>query len=498
MVIGQRSVDGDDAEVPAPTRKVESPWPSFAVSALGVFLVVSALSSLNVALPNLQTDLGATARDLQWIVDAYAIVFGGLLLTGGAVGDRLGRRTSLAIGFGVLIVGNLIGAFAGTVAVVVAARLLAGVGAALMLPATLSLITDVFSGVNQARAIAIWAGVAGAGGAVGPVLGGWLLEWSWWGAVFLTNAVLAGCGLIGALFVVPRLPLPPRRRLDPLGSLLSLVAVGCILFAAIEAPGGWSRVEVVASLVIGVFALWVFLWHERRTDEPMLPLRVFAPSRVRVGSWTLLLAAVGFNGVLFVSALWLQFGWGESPLTTGLLILPIGIVEFLVSTQSVSVARRVGTGRAIAIGLGSMAIGYLAMASVGVGDRLSFVLAGMVAGVGNGLVIPLSVERVVGGDDGELAGVRAGVNETAIELGASFGVALLGGVQRVVFAQNLPNGVPNESFVEAFESASEDVAVEAGAVLDAFVESGRAALVVAALLVVVAAPWAVQRVGDEP
>lgn len=469
------------------------PWRIFGVSSVGVFLVVSSLSSLNVALPSLQVDLGATAKQLQWVIDSYAVVFGGLLLTGGAISDRLGRRQTLIAGFVVVAIAGLMGGVAGSVEMVVTARVVGGVGAAIMLPATLSVLTEVFEGPDQARAIAMWSGLAGAGGAVGPALGGWLISWSSWASVFVVNTVLAMVGLIGTVLFVPSLPISEKRNLDLIGSLLSVLAIGGILFAVIEAPGGWQRWEVLGGTVIGLVALAVFIAHCRRADQPLLPLQVFDPARVRIGAATLVLSAVGFAGVLFVGSLLLQFGWGESALVTGLLLLPIGLIEFLVAIKCVAVAERIGTGRAIAVGLALMAVGYVAIASITVGDRFGFVVAGVIAGVGNGLVIPLSVERVVGGGDGELAGVRAGVNETSIELGASLGIALLGSVQRVVFAGELPAGLPSESFTEALALA--DPAVD---VVGAFVRSGQTSLMVAAAAVLLVAPWAIRQLGDEP
>ncbi len=469
------------------------PWRVLGVSSIGVFLVVSALSSLNVALPNLQVDLGASAKQLQWIVDSYAVVFGGLLLTGGAISDRLGRRLTLLVGFSIVAAAGLVGGFATSVDVVIGARVLGGVGAAVMLPATLSVLTEVFSGPDEARAIAMWSGLAGAGGAIGPALGGWLISWSSWASVFFVNTALAFLGLVGTLAFVPSLPVPERRHLDAVGSALSILAIGGVLFAVIEAPGGWRRWEVIAGLLVGFGALVGFVSHCRRVQQPLLPLQVFDDPRVRIGASTLVLSAVGFAGVLFVGSLHLQFGWGESALAAGLLLLPIGAVEFVVAIRCVVVAQRIGTGRTIVVGLVLMAVGYLAMAVVAVGDRFGFVLASIVAGAGNGLVIPLSVERVVGGGDGELAGVRAGVNETSIELGASLGVAVLGGVQRVVFAQRLPAAVPSESFTEAIDVAGPGVDV-----VGAFVRGGRASLVVAAALVLLIAPWASRRLGDEP
>lgn len=457
-------------------------WRALPVSALGVFLVVTALTSLNVALPDLQDDLSASTRDLQWIVDAYAVVFGGLLLTGGAVGDRLGRRPTLLAGFAVLAAANLMAASADSVAQIIVARAGAGVGAALMLPATLAVLTDLFDGAEQARAIAIWSGIAGAGGAIGPALGGLLIDRAGWPSVFLLTATLAAAGLTATAFLVPTITRPPARKPDPLGSLLSVVAVGGVLFAAIEAPAGVTDPLVLAAIVVAIAASAAFVLHERRTPWPLLPLGVFADRRLRSGAGTLLLAAVGFNGVLFVASLLLQLGWGESALATGLLLVPIGVVEFGIATRSVWLAERFGEPLIITAGLGLMAAGYLGLAATPSGNRTMLVVAGVLAGVGNGLVIPLSVGRVVGGGSAELAGVRAGINETAIELGASLGVAVLGGVQRVVFARGLPGGINTESLPAVLAETDATTAISA------FETSARVALVVAAAIVVAAVP----------
>lgn len=463
-----------------------------AVCCVGLFLLVSSLSSLNVALPTLQRDLGASTAELQWIVDAYAVVFGGLLLTGGAVGDRIGRRRALAGGFAILVIGGVVGGLAGSVAAVITARVIGGLGAALMMPATLSILTDVFAPSGQKRAIAIWSGVAGAGGAFGPAISGWLLSVSDWPAVFGVTAAIAAVGLAGVGAVVPALPRAADGPLDLPGATLSTAAIGLALYAVIASPEGVLRPAVVATTLGAVLAAAAFVVRERTIAEPMLPLWVFDSPRLRAGVGTLLLAAVGFAGVLFVAALLLQFGWGESALATGLLLVPIGAVELPVSALSPSTCRRFGTGRTVTAGLVAMAIGYTAMALTPVGDRLTFVLAGVVAGAGNGLVIPPSVERVVGGAEPELAGVTAGVNETSIELGASIGVAALGAVQRVAFDRRLPDGVPSRSVTEALEVADTET------VLAAFRSGARAALLAAAVAALLAIPLAVRPDDDEP
>ncbi|MEM9514878.1 MAG: MFS transporter [Actinomycetota bacterium] len=454
------------------------------VCCAGLFALVVSLTSLNVALPELQRELDATASGLQWIVDSYAIVFGGLLLTGGAVGDRVGRRAALMGGFTLFALGAATGALAGSVTGVIGGRAIAGLGGALLMPATLATITDVFDERDAPRAIAIWAGVAGAGGAFGPAIGGWLIDvWSW-RAVFVANGIIAVVGVLGVLAVVPRLPGRKERRLDIPGAILSTAAIGALLFAVIEAPGRWTDPWVIGAAVAAVALIAAFVWHEATTEAPMLPLRVFRSKRRRAGLGTLLFAATGFAGVIFVGALLLQIGWGESPLAAGLLLLPIGVAELSIAWRAPDLCARFSVSAVVLCGLVLMAAGYIVMATTPVGDRQMFVVAGIVAGIGNGLTIPPSVDRVISGAEPELAGVTAGVEETAIELGASLGVGILGGVQRVVLDARLPEGTPSEDVSEAI------VAVGSEVVQPAYVDSARAALLAAAVAVLAATPWA--------
>ncbi len=459
-------------------------WRVLVVCCVALFLLVSSLSALNVALPAIQSDLDASTSALQWIVDAYAVVFGGLLLTGGVIGDRIGRRPTLAGGFALLIVGGIIGGTADSVTALLTARVVAGLGAALMMPATLSTLTDVFAPGEQARAIAIWSGVAGGGAAFGPLMSGWLLTVSDWPAIFWLNVVIAAIGIVGVAVIVPRLPGGASGPLDLPGAATSTLAIGASLYAVIAAPDGITEPRVLIATVVAVVAIAAFVHRQRTFANPMLPLRVFDRVEVRAGVATLILAAVGFAGVLFVAALHLQLGWGESALATGLLLAPIGVVELAVSSRSPDVAARIGTGRSIAIGLVCMAIGYAAMATVPTGGRAAFVVAGIVAGIGNGLVIPASVDRVVGGGDPELAGVTAGLNETSIEIGASIGVAVLGAVQRLVFAARLPEGAATESVDRAL------LEVDPETVFAAFRAGSQAGLVVAAMAALAAIPLA--------
>ena len=436
-------------------------WRALVVACLGVFLLVVSLSSLNVALAEIADAFGADISDLQWIVDSYAVAFAGLLLAGGAIGDRIGRRPALIIGFGIFAAGNLMAALGDSVSILIIMRTLAGVGAAMMMPATLATVSEVFDDQTRPRAIAMWSSIAAAGGAFGPFLGGWMLTIAGWQAVFILNGSLALVGLILVPFWVPSLPGQRVGRFDFVGAILSVAAVGCLVFLAIEGPVHPLSPATALSAAGAILLTVAFIKHESRTDFPLLPLELFDDRERAIGAGTLTLAAFGFNGVFFIGALLVQIGWGESGLVAGLLLVPIGVAEVIVANGSVQLSRRFRVEHLITVGLVLMAAGYLAMGFTPEGNRLWFVIAGIVAGAGNGLTIPLSIERIVGSVEPAYAGVASSVNDMAIELGASMGIGLLGALQRLWFERGLPQGattaisdVATETERNAFRSAS--------------------------------------------
>ena len=284
-----------------------------------------------------------------------------MLLAGGAIGDRIGRRRALLIGYAVFGVANLLAAVGGSVGVVVTLRAVAGVGAALLMPASLAAVSEVYDDETRSQAIAIWASLAAAGGALGPFLGGVLVTARDWPAVFAGNAFLAGIGLVGTVVWVAELPGRRFDRFDRLGAVLSVTAVACLVFLVIEGPRHPLAGTTLLALIGTVGLTVVFLRHEARTDDPLLPLHLFRDRDRIAGSGTLLLAALGFNGIFFVGALQLQLGWGESGLVTGLLLAPIGVVEVIVANLAVAIARRWGVQNTVTMGLCLMAAGYVGM-----------------------------------------------------------------------------------------------------------------------------------------
>src|SRR5213080_113283 len=254
----------------------ERRWWTLAVLCLSLLIVVVGNTVLNVAIPTLIRELHASTTQLQWIVDAYALVFAGLLFTSGALGDRFGRKGALTVGLVIFGTGSGLAAFSNSADQLIATRALMGLGASLVMPSTLSILTNVFPPHERARAIAIWAGLAGAGAAVGPVAGGFLLEHFWWGSVFLVNVPLVLAALIGGRVLVPNSHDPHADPLDPVGALLSMAGLGALLYGIIEGPvQGWTAAATLGPILSGLAVLIVFGLWELRAQYPMLDLRFF-------------------------------------------------------------------------------------------------------------------------------------------------------------------------------------------------------------------------------
>jgi EmrB/QacA subfamily drug resistance transporter len=255
-------------------------WWTLGVLCLTLLVIGLDNTILNVALPTLVHDLHATQSQLQWIVDTYTIVYAGLLLTTGSMGDKFGRKGALSVGLVVFGLGSLASAFSGSPGMLIAARGLAGIGGCIIMPATLSILTNVFPAHERGKAIGIWAGVSGLGIVVGPTVGGWLLQHFWWGSVFLVNVPVVLAALIAAHFLVPTSRDPSSPRLDPVGTVLSAAGLVAVLYAIIEGPGkGWSNSTVLAAFAFGIALLAAFIWAELHSDHPMLDVRFFQNPR---------------------------------------------------------------------------------------------------------------------------------------------------------------------------------------------------------------------------
>ena len=420
---------------PAASRSEQEPvhrWAVVVVLCVSILIVNVDTTILNVALPTLVRRLHATTSQLQWIVDSYAMVLAGLLLVGGGLADRFGRKCFFLLGLTVFAGGSTGAAFAGSVHALIACRAVMGAGAAVMMPSTLSIINDVFRDpAERARAIGAWAGTSGLGIAIGPIVGGLLLARFWWGSIFLVNVPIAIAGIVAALALVPDSKNPAVDRPDPGGAVLSIAGFGLLLWAIIEAPiDGWTSPSVIGVGLASLVILACFVGWEFRSRHPMLKLEFFSERRFSVAAASETLGMFGLLGALFVQTQFLQFDLGYSPLQAGLRILPIAAVLAVTAAVSPLLARAIGTKLTVAAGLVAIAGGLCQIAAIStVATTYGDVVPGMMLiGLGAGLLIPTATNSVVGSVPRGDAGVGSATNGVALQVGGALGVAVIGSV----------------------------------------------------------------------
>jgi EmrB/QacA subfamily drug resistance transporter len=420
-------------------------WWALAVLCLSLVLIVLDNTVLNVALPTLVRELGASTTQLQWMVDAYVIVFAGLLLTAGALGDRYGRRRALQAGLVVFAVASALASLSGSTGQLIGARAVMGLGAAFVMPATLSIITNLFTDpTERARAIAIWAGMAGVGVALGPVVGGWLLEHFWWGSVFLINLPIVALALVTGRMLLPESRHHSGHRLDVVGAVLSIAGIGALLFAIIEAPQhGWGDPTTLASFAVAAAVLVAFGWWERRVKAPMLDIAFFRDPRFSAASGSIALVFFALFGSFFLFTQLLQFVLGYTALEAGLRLLPISLVLGAVSPLSARLVERLGTKVVVTTGLLTVAAGLAMLSTFTMGSSYGDLLGGMlVMAAGMGLTMAPATESIMGSLPPAQAGVGSAVNDTTRELGGALGVAVLGSLLASGYASTLGETFP--------------------------------------------------------
>lgn len=433
-------------------------WWALAVlcSSLGIISLDNTV--LNLAIPALVRDLGASTRQLQYVIDGYTLVFAGLLLTTGSLGDRFGRRRFLGIGMAIFLFGSAISALATEPWHLIVTRAIMGLGGSLIMPSTLSLLTNIFEDPKErARAIGWWAAVAGAGGAIGPLIAGVLLARFWWGSVFLINVPIVLVALVGGRFVLPESKDETAHKLDPLGAVLSIVGLVAVLWAIIEAPTkGWAA--VAPGLLLGIAFLIGFVVWELHTDEPMLDVRFFENRRFTAASATLALVFFSMFGVSFLMTQYLQTVLGFSALGAGVRMLPMPLFMILMSTQSARLVERFGSKRIVAFGLTTVAIGVTYVSTSPVQNGYLHVLIGMcVLSSGMGLTMAPATESVMGALPPAKAGVGSAMNDATRYVGGSLGVAVIGSVfassYRPAMARDLaPLRLPAAAVAQARDS----------------------------------------------
>jgi EmrB/QacA subfamily drug resistance transporter len=412
---------------------------------LSLIIVAVDATIVNVAIPSLQRGLSATASELQWIIDAYGLIFAGLLLTMGALSDRFGRKLLLQLGLLLFGASSLFAAYANSATQLIAARTLMGLGGAMIMPATLSIVVDVFPLQERVKAITIWSAAAGVGVPLGQVLGGWLLELFWWGSIFLVNLPIVGAILILGFAVVPESRDPNPRRLDPVGALLSTIALSSLAFAFIEAPvRGWTALEVLAGFAIAAISGTTFVAFELRTKNPMLDVRLFKNYFMAVGSGTQTIAMLAVLGMLFLLTQYLQIFRGYTSLTTGLLFTPLSIGFVVGSMVNLRAVAALGGNRVIAISLGIVATGLVGISFFNATTPIwTIAIALLVVGIPMGNILATCTNWVMASVPEANAGMGSAINDMVRYIGIVMGVAILGSLANSIFTSNMNEFVGN-------------------------------------------------------
>lgn len=457
-------------------------WWALAVMCCSLGIITLDNTVLNLAIPALVRDLGAGTNELQYIIDGYTLVFAGLLLTTGSLGDRFGRRRFLGIGLVIFAVGSAVSALATEPWHLIATRAIMGVGGSFIMPSTLSLLTNVFTDPRErAKAIGFWAAVAGAGGALGPLLAGLLLEHYWWGSIFLINVPIALGALVAGRVVLPESRDEDIGGLDPVGAGLSIVGLVGVLWAIIESPiKGWGDGSVLAGLLVGVVVLGAFVRWELHTDEPMLDVRFFQNRRFSAASATLTMVFFAMFGASFLFTQYLQTVLGMSALEAGVRLLPMPACMIFMSTQSSRLVERFGSKRVVAGGLVCVATGLTVNAFVPVTDGYLHVLVGMcIMSSGMGLTMAPATESVMGSLPPEKAGVGSAMNDAVRYVGGSLGVAVIGSifasVYRPAISERLDGlGLSGEAVARARDSVGGAIEVARGLPGQLLAEGARA------------------------
>ncbi len=488
-----------------PEKIYERRWWILAVLCLSLMVVMIGNTSLNVALPVLSRELNATSSQLQWLVDSYSLVFAGFLFTAGAIGDRFGRKGIMQAGLVLFGLASAAAAFiVDSAGALIFLRALMGLAGAMIMPATLSILTNVFPPKERARAVGIWAGVSGAGIALGPLLTGFILEHASWHAVFLINLPIIALTVIAAAILVPRTADPSHTNLDPIGAGLSIVGLVSLVYALIEAPHyGWLSLETIGVGGAGLAIMGLFTWWElRRKDHAMLDVRLFKIPAFGVSSLSLTLVFFAMMGAFFSFSLLMQLIFGYTPLESAIRMLPIAATMMVVAPFSTKIVEWFGKRRTVAAGMLILSISMFLFSRIGIDTSyLQFAATMVIMSFGMSIAMSPTTDLLMSAVPRNRAGMGSAMNDTTRELGGALGIAVLGSILASQYSSKIASavvGLPDTAREVAERSLAGAMAVgqqvggEAGdslvqAAKEAWMSGYQRSLLIGAVLIVVAA-----------
>ncbi len=422
-------------------------WVILGVLVLCLLVVILDNTILNVALKTIQKDLNASQSEMQWAVDSYALVFAGLLITWGVLGDRLGRRRILLVGLFLFGSMSAVCAFSGSSAQLILFRALMGIGAAAIQPQTLSIIQNVFDPSERPKAIGIWAGASGMAIALGPITGGVLLKYFWWGSIFLVNVPIVIVALIAIFFLVPESKDPRPGRLDPLGVVLSIVALVVLVYGVIQGGNSnkWLEWDTSGAIGLGVVLLIAFVWSQARSSHPTIDVGLFRNRHFSAGAGAIAAAFFALQGATFYLAYYLQAVRNYSPLLAGTALIGVAAAVMTAAPLSAKLSGRFGPRAVVGFGMAVLAVSLASYALVTQHMSIAWIEVRMVAfGFGMGLTMSPATNAIMNAVPREKAGAGSAVNNTVRQVAGALGVAILGSVLVVVFRDRLGTGTPHE------------------------------------------------------
>lgn len=423
------------------SQNTKTRW--FALAFVGISLLCIAMDNtlLNLALPSIAKELGSSDSALQWIVTSYILIFAGLLLTMGCIGDRYGRKRTLQLGL-LLFAGFSLGAAAShSTGMLIVMRALMGVGAAMIMPSTLSILTTTFQDRNErAQAIALWAGVFALGMGIGPLVGGWLLEHFNWNSIFYINSPIVIAALVGGKFFIEESKSDNPRKIDVTGSILSIAGLLALVYGIIQAGvDGWTATEVLISLVTAIILLIIFALWEAHSPHPMLPMKFFKNLSFTGASLALTLVSFGLVGVFFFLGQYLQSVCGYSALQSGIRLLPLAITAFIAAGFSARLVRHIGTKFTVGMGILTAGIGFFILSRIieATPDYSHLILGLCITSLGIGFTLSPATNSVMGSVPANEAGIGSAMNDTTRQIGGALGVAVVGSLANSIYLRDL-------------------------------------------------------------